>query len=42
MKDILLTFPEDPVARLYLHRSKHYLQTGVPDNWSGIFQMEHK
>ena len=42
MKDILSTFPEDPVAKLYLHRSQHYLQTGTPDNWNGIFQMEHK
>ena len=42
MTNILSSFPEDQVASLYLKQSQHYLRTGISDNWSGVFEMEHK
>jgi adenylate cyclase len=35
-------FPEDPVGKIYLDRSKGFLVNPPPDDWDGVYQMETK
>jgi class 3 adenylate cyclase len=34
--------PEDITAKLFLGRAKKYLDTGIPENWTGIEEMQNK
>ena len=34
--------PEDYPAQFFLDNSIHYLQKGVPENWSGVLEMMSK
>ncbi|MDB5198252.1 MAG: hypothetical protein JWO92_215 [Chitinophagaceae bacterium] len=34
--------PEDRTADFFLTNAKHYLQKGVPENWSGVLEMANK
>lgn len=33
---------DDPVLHLYLHKARHWAQTGAPDDWNGVDAMEMK
>ncbi len=37
-----LLFPEDPLGRIYLERSRAFLSQPPPNNWDGVYQMESK
>jgi two-component system sensor histidine kinase ChiS len=41
-RQVLELNPEDKAARHYRQRSQALLQTGVPDNWTGVEMMAHK
>ncbi len=34
--------PEDRTAHFFLNNSIHFLQKGVPENWSGVIEMMNK
>lgn len=34
--------PEDRAARMYLHRSAHFMVNGVPSNWEGVETLTEK
>jgi class 3 adenylate cyclase len=39
---VLEIFPEDKTSRLFLGKANEYLDNGIPDNWTGIVEMNHK
>jgi class 3 adenylate cyclase len=39
---VLEIHPEDTTAKLFLGKSNHYMNTGIPDNWSGVEEMKVK
>ncbi len=39
---VLEIHPEDKTARLFLGRAKKYLDLGIPDNWTGVEEMQYK
>ncbi|HMH34271.1 MAG TPA: adenylate/guanylate cyclase domain-containing protein [Puia sp.] len=34
--------PEDRTSKLFLGRANHYLDAGIPENWTGVEEMQHK
>jgi hypothetical protein len=34
--------PEDPTTRLFLGRANHYMDSGTPENWTGVEEMASK
>ena len=34
--------PDDPTTRLFLGRSNQYLDSGIPENWTGVEEMSSK
>jgi hypothetical protein len=39
---VLEIFPDDKTTRLFLGRSKQYLDSGTPENWTGVEEMQYK
>jgi adenylate cyclase len=39
---VLEIHPEDTTAKLFLGRASHYLNAGLPDNWTGVEEMQMK
>jgi adenylate cyclase len=39
---VLEIHPEDTTAKLFLSKASHYLHTGLPDNWTGVEEMQKK
>jgi len=39
---VLEIFPEDKTTRLFLGRSKQFLDSGTPENWTGVEEMQYK
>lgn len=42
LEGIHQTNPEDKVIRLYMERCNRYLAQGVPDQWDGVENIDHK
>ena len=34
--------PEDKTAQLYQQRIQHLLREGIPNNWNGVWELDHK
>ena len=41
-EQVLKIFPDDPVSNLYQQKAKQYLESGVPDDWTGVEVMLFK
>ena len=39
---VLEIFPEDKTTSLFLGRSKQFLDSGTPENWTGVEEMQYK
>ena len=39
---VLEIHPEDKTASLFLFRANQYLDIGIPDNWTGVEEMQYK
>ncbi|WP_339384161.1 response regulator [Microcoleus sp. LEGE 07076] len=39
---VLAVNPDDKTAALYLDRLKHFIEKGVPENWSGVWTLTQK
>ena len=34
--------PEDRISKLFLGRANQYLDIGIPENWTGVEEMQYK
>ena len=41
-QSVLVNDPDDLTAQLFIDKAMHYLQNGVPENWSGVEEMANK
>jgi hypothetical protein len=39
---VLEIYPEDTTAKLFLGYASRYMNTGIPDNWTGVEEMHSK
>ncbi|MEP7144448.1 MAG: adenylate/guanylate cyclase domain-containing protein [Ferruginibacter sp.] len=39
---VLEIYPEDTTAKLFLGKASHYIDIGVPENWTGVEEMRNK
>ncbi len=39
---VLEIYPEDPTTKFFLGKVSHYLDKGIPDNWTGVEEMHNK
>jgi adenylate cyclase len=39
---VLELHPEDLTTKLFLNKTDHYLNNGIPDNWTGVEEMHNK
>jgi adenylate cyclase len=39
---VLEIYPEDTTAKLFLGRANRYIDTGTPENWTGVEEMHNK
>jgi hypothetical protein len=39
---VLELHPEDLTTKLFLNKTNHYLNNGIPNNWTGVEEMHNK
>ncbi len=39
---VLEIYPDDKTTKLFLGKAKQYLDKGIPENWTGVEEMQHK
>ena len=39
---VLEIHPEDLTTKLFLNKTTHYLNNGIPHNWTGVEEMHNK
>jgi hypothetical protein len=39
---VLELHPEDLITKLFLNKTNHYLNNGIPSNWTGVEEMQNK
>jgi adenylate cyclase len=40
--EALTLFPEDTTAKMFLGRAKQFMDKGIPENWTGVEEMQNK